>query len=286
MTPADKEAWLARFVQWAEGQSDLRAAILVGSQARRDRPADEWSDLDVVLFTREPELYLESAGWLSELGTPWLTFLEPTAVGVRMERRTLFEPDLDVDFAVFSAADLEHLPENPEVQGVLRRGFRVLLDREGVGDRLASLPPERRLPELPSAAEFQGVIHDFLYHVVWAAKKRRRGELFTAWDCWVGCLVWRLVRMMRWHALATRGLEHDTWHSGRFVERWADPRAVAALREAAPRYDEAEVGRALPAALELFRWLGEETGARLGFAYPVYAHERAAAVVEALGVGR
>src|SRR5262249_61078264 len=99
---------------------------------------------------------------------------------------------------------------------------------------------------------------------------------------WVGCLVWRLIRMMRWHARANHGADYDTWHSGRFVEQWADPRAVAGLRAAAPRYDEAHVWRSLPAAMDLFRWLGEETAAPPGFEYPTAEHERAAALVEEL----
>src|SRR5262249_15522719 len=157
------------------------------------------------------------------------------------------EPDLDVDFVVLTVEDAAQLRQIPEVAAVLRRGIRVLLDRDGAGELLAALPPEK-IPPLPGAGELRDMAYDFLYHVVWAAKKLRRRELFTAWDCWVGCLVWRLIRMMRWHARANHGADYDTWHSGRFVEQWADPRAVAGLRAAAPRYDEAHVWRSLPAA--------------------------------------
>ena len=40
---------LARIVAWAEAQPDVRGAILVGSYARSERPADESSDLDLVV---------------------------------------------------------------------------------------------------------------------------------------------------------------------------------------------------------------------------------------------
>jgi hypothetical protein len=36
-------------VSWAQAQDDIGAAILIGSRARSDHPADEWSDLDVLL---------------------------------------------------------------------------------------------------------------------------------------------------------------------------------------------------------------------------------------------
>lgn len=40
---------IENLVSWAQAQDDIRAAILIGSRARSDHPADEWSDLDVLL---------------------------------------------------------------------------------------------------------------------------------------------------------------------------------------------------------------------------------------------
>src|SRR5262245_36751765 len=87
------------FVAWAQTQPDIRAAIVLGSRARTDRPADEWSDLDLLVVTSDPGRLLAQADWLEQLGTPRLTFLESTAVGGMTERRVLFEGGLDVDFS-------------------------------------------------------------------------------------------------------------------------------------------------------------------------------------------
>jgi aminoglycoside 6-adenylyltransferase len=79
----------------------------------------------------------------------------------------------------------------------------------------------------------------------------------------------RLLRQtIGWHARATHGWEYDTWHDGRFLGQWADPRAVAGLCNAYAHYDEADVRRALFATMDLFRWLSMETAERLGFRYP------------------
>ncbi len=43
------EQLIERFIVWAQTQDDLRAAIVIGSRARADRPADKWSDLDVII---------------------------------------------------------------------------------------------------------------------------------------------------------------------------------------------------------------------------------------------
>ena len=37
------------FVSWAQAKEDIRAAFMVGSRARSDHPADEWSDMDIIL---------------------------------------------------------------------------------------------------------------------------------------------------------------------------------------------------------------------------------------------
>src|SRR5947208_15849603 len=91
---------LERFLVWTQQRDDLRAALVVGSRARTDRPADAWSDLDIVIITTDPDRYLASGDWVAELRTPWLTFLEETAVGNERERRVLYEDAVDVDFAI------------------------------------------------------------------------------------------------------------------------------------------------------------------------------------------
>ena len=58
--------------------------------------------------------------------------------------------------------------------------------------------------------------------------------------------------MIEWHA---RAGGHDTWFHGRFLEKWADPRAVKEMRDAFAHYDEADIWRALLASMDLFRWL-------------------------------
>jgi aminoglycoside 6-adenylyltransferase len=64
---------ITRFLAWIQTRDDLRAALMLGSRARADRPADEWSDLDLVLVTTDPQLYLDDAARLEPLGRPILT---------------------------------------------------------------------------------------------------------------------------------------------------------------------------------------------------------------------
>lgn len=264
------EDLIARFTAWAEQAENVRAAVIIGSRARTDHPADEWSDLDIIILADDPEPYWQTAAWLQHIGTPWLTFVEPTPDGRGFERRVLFAPGLDVDFVPSPIAAFRHmlaagLP--PDVADTLRRGTRFLVDKDDLAALLPELPAEPTAVDPPSEQEFLNLIHNFWYHTLWTAKHLRRGEL---WWAKAGCdmhLKHLLQKMLEWHTRTTRGASVDTWLRGRFLEEWADPRAVRELVAAFAHYDTEDVWRALLATMALFEWLERETAVALHFTY-------------------
>jgi molybdopterin-guanine dinucleotide biosynthesis protein A len=252
----------AAVAEWASERPDVRAAVVVGSQARVETPADRHSDLDILLVVDDPESLLADAAWVAGFGAPVLTFLEGTAVGGMLERRVLYDDGQDVDFAVVPADGLGRLVAHPGAADVIRRGFRVLHDDIGF-EGLAGALPEPAPAGPPDADGLRELASDFWYHALWTARKLRRGEVYTAIDCLDGYMKARLVSLMGWHAQAVDP-SLDTWHGGRFLERWADPGALAALEAAYARYDLRDVARALWETIDLFQGLEEETAGRLG----------------------
>jgi aminoglycoside 6-adenylyltransferase len=252
----------AAISDWARERDDVKGVLVVGSQVRTDAPADRWSDLDVVLFVDDPERLAADASWVASFGTPVLTFLEPTAFGHRVERRVLYETGEDVDFPLLDASEWRVLMDLPDARTLLARGYRVLHDELGLTEALEDVeaPPA---DDPPDAAALEELASDFWYHALWTAKKLRRGEIFTAIDCLDGYLKWRLLVLLRWHA---RSLDPsaETWHGGRFLERWADPGALAALERAYAHYDLRDVARALWETIDLFQGLAEEVARKLG----------------------
>ena len=258
------ELMTAAAADWARQRDDVRALLVVGSQARANVPADRWSDLDLVLIVDDPEPYAEDPSWVREFGQPVLTFLEDTPVGQR-ERRVLYESGEDVDFPLFPVTALELLEQSENAAHLLARGYRVLIDRIGLAERLARVAAAVERPRPPTQRDFTQLASDFWYHALWAAKKLRRGEVFTAKGCLDGYMKDRLVTLLEWHARAIDA-SVDTWHDGRFLERWADPGALAALERAFAHYDVRDVARALWETIDLWQGLEEETASRLGFA--------------------
>jgi aminoglycoside 6-adenylyltransferase len=252
----------AKIADWARGRDDVRGALVVGSQARTEAPADRWSDLDVGLFVDDPRRLAEDASWVESFGTPVLTFLERTAFGDRVERRVLYETGEDVDFPLLAAAEWRELMSSPEAVATAARGYRVLHDELGLAAALRDLPQSEK-PGPPDSTALGELASDFWYHALWTAKKLRRGEIFTAIECLDGYLKARLVTLLEWHARALDP-STDTWHGGRFVERWADPGALSALEKAYAHYDVRDVARALWETIDLFQGVAEDVAARLG----------------------
>ena len=291
-----------RFVAWANTRPDIRAAIVIGSRARIERPADEWSDLDIIIFTTSPQYYLSRVDWLENIGTPLLTYLQDTPTGGQRERRALFEGGLDVDFTIVSNAEaksllrflrvrrripqlLQLLPreksrkimrEIADFARIIHRGMRVLADKDGVAVHLPLLNDgsfSSSLPK-PSKSEFLAVLNEFWYFAVLMTKKLRRGELWTASKINNCSMKYLLLQMLEWHARAINGWDYDTWQGGSFIEDWADPRAVNALSNAFAHYNKEDVKNSLLATLDTFRWLAVETADRLNFPYPTVTDER------------
>ena len=252
----------AAVADWCSSRDDVRAAVVVGSQARSLVPADRWSDLDVGLFVDDPTVLQDDATWVAEFGRPLVTFLEEAAIRGAVERRVLYEGGEDVDFVLLPASAWRELAATRDGRHILARGVRVLHDELGIGSELGEVA-EPDPPALPDAAAFDELTSDFWYHALWVARKLRRGEVYTALGGLARLLLSNLVTLLRWHA---RSLDPavDTWHGTRFVERWADPGALAALETAFPHYAVRDVARALWDTIDVFQGLEEETARRLG----------------------
>jgi aminoglycoside 6-adenylyltransferase len=254
MQPSRYASLVDDFRRWATANAEVRAAMVVGSQARTAVPADEWSDLDLVLFVSDPAKFIDLGDWARELGTVVLSTVEPTAVAGSRERRVLYSDGRDVDFSVFPVVAAATLPLVPEALGVLERGYKVVLDKDGLLSRLPELVTDQghyRVEE-PSAGEFRRCVEEFWYHLLWAARKLRRGEVWAAKMSCDGELKWYLLRVIEWATIAERGREVDVWHRGRFLDRWMQPFVRQHLPATFARYDAGDIARALSETAALF----------------------------------
>lgn len=264
----------ARLAAWAQAQPDIRAVISIGSRARGD--ADAWSDLDVMIFSTARDRYAADPAWLYGFGDVWLTFSEPMGEG-DTEWFALYDGGIKFDASLMDVPPeddtlgLEALLAKHRYQNVFARGVYVLYDRLAPPRRLAPKPVT--LPAAPTAHQFDSTVSELLLESVTTAKFIARGDFWRA-QRWLGEFVRaRLLTLVEWQAYG-----RDTWYRGRFLERWADPRALAALPRTFALYDRDSLGAALLAALDLARDAGGDVAGHFGFAYPSDAHAKVAAL--------
>ncbi len=259
-------------IQWDATSDKLYAAVIVGSQARQDHHADENSDLDLMLFVDDPEEFMLSDQWVNCLGNPRVAFAEDTMAGGK-EKRVLFDGALDVDFIFLSKDILSKISGNGDLAFMLKRGYRIVIDKIGVERFLPQVHQARPSYAFPTEREFLNLVNDFWFHTVWVAKKIKRGELWTAKYCVDNYMKSKLLWMTECHAHAANGSEYDTWHNGRFLEEWAEDRVVKKLPYCFAHYNKHDVKSALIATMDLFRLLAVEAAQKLRYEYPKEADE-------------
>ncbi len=269
-----------RLLKLAEAGSDIKAIIEIGSQTREQTPADQFSDLDLILATSEPERYLCEDELISRLGSPLISFVEPTLAGAK-ERRILFEGSLDVDIVVVTPGQLSRAIGAGELGGILARGSRVLFDRMGAAESLKFAPDP--IPGGPmSLQEYTNTVNDFWFHIVWAAKKLRRGELYTAVACVNGYISSLLLEMIELCEKCRHSMYYDVWHNGRLLELWAGEDVREGLRGCFTPYDSLETAEALRALENLYSRLARASAEALQYPYPEKAEQSALKILNNL----
>ena len=276
----------ARLAEWANTQEDVRAVIVIGSRARiEDHPADEWSDLDTIVFVDDSARYAERGEWSAALeqqvGKPvWFPAFDRLTENM-VEWETVFDDGSKLDM-VFSTnrsarggeAGLAEMLEGFPFRNVLMRGMRVLVEKVQ-GPPVALDPPAA--PTLPGADAFERQIHVALLEIFRAWKLAGRGELWRSARVVNYQVHDALLPLIGWHALALHGRTPGPY--GRFLEEWADPNVLTLLEGAYAKNNRESITRALQNAQRLLSLLVIETAEKTNLPHPVEALEKMGAWV-------
>ncbi len=276
--PEPFRAVVARFVAWAESRPDIRAAQVVGSWERGEGDP-LWSDLDIEFFTTRPLAYRRSTDWIEAIMPLWMAAPDDYGTLVKhwwarfADHWTWFvtlEGGIAVDFFVTHHRVLVWRTITRRLRGRPPADHgAILLDKDGRLGRVGGVPWKvSRPPAPPDADRFLWVVFQFWGAADRAVRKLGRGDLLEAKTITDMELKKHLFTMLEWHTAACTGWKVPIPYRRRFPERWADPRAAAALTQVYAHYDPADVARALRATCDLFGWLAPETAALLDQAFP------------------
>ena len=253
-----------KILESAESDDDIKAIIAIGSTTRSDVKADEYSDLDIFIVTANTEPWF-SGEYPKRFGNVSISFIEDTLGGGK-ERRCIYDEDKDVDMIVLTPEQFEGAIKEGVAQWVMNRGYEVLYDVMDFTSLLKKYIIHSVTAPSITEDEFTNMVNDFYFHDIWAYKKLKRGEIWSAKNCVDSYMKRYLLRMIELYCSKVSGV--DVWHDGRFIDNWADEEILSSLKECFAHYDKDDIKKALIKTHELFARITRELAEVEGYEYP------------------
>ena len=260
------QEFLPEIVNWAESRAEVRAVVLTGSRARDDGTADDLSDIDIELFLEQPEPFSRSTDWLSEIGSVWVSLPLQTEDGYPT-RLVIFQGGVKVDFTLYPLDVLRRMVESGRSPDLYSRGYRVLVDKDGLAASIASRRARKDAATKPTEEQFRALVEEFWFEAYHVAKYLRREDLWAAkfrdWG-----LKELLRTMVEWHAKSVHGWPYETWYLGLRMRDWAEPEVWERLFSVFGRFDAQDSWQALAETMDLFSEVAKQVSGCMHYRYP------------------
>jgi aminoglycoside 6-adenylyltransferase len=277
---------LSTLIDWAAGRDAIRALLLTSTRAVPGAPVDVLSDYDVILIMTDIRPFVADHGWLTDFGEVLVAYWDPIhshpEFGIEQCGNVVQYVDgLKIDFSLWPISLFAQIAAAPALDAELDAGYRVLLDKDGLTAPLR--PPTHRayVPQPPTEDEYLTWCNDFLSNPPFVAKCLWRDELLPAkWCLDEDMKQLYLRRMLEWHIGIATGWSVPVGNLGKGLKKRLSPELWAHLERCYAGANIAENWEALAQTMALFRRVGVEVGARLGFAYPEALHDRVGVFVE------
>ncbi|MDJ0952771.1 MAG: hypothetical protein QNJ81_03755 [Acidimicrobiia bacterium] len=164
MEPHKHRAWVEQLVGWAQGNVDVVGMIGAGSTGDAEREADQFSDHDVLVFTRDGA----AAALRSDLS--WLPDPE-RIVYVHVEtvhgRGVIYDDGHLFEVAVIDGAELEVIRLNE---------YSVLVDKAGLASRLETVADRTEAEAQTDDPDGVARYGHFLQDMIVGVNRYARGE--------------------------------------------------------------------------------------------------------------
>lgn len=261
-----RSAILQKIHKWIDKKMDIQAAIMVGSEARTDHPADQYSDFDIEIYSDRYQTYATDETWIKEIDNIWVCVREKNNEGYPA-RLVIFNEGVKVDFSFFPLTVINKLLSQKQLPQMYNKGYRFLVDRGKYKLPMQKLKVIMAFENV-SEKEFVRIVEEFWFEAWHVAKYLKRDDLWTAKFRDDGMKKF-LLSMIEWHAKSMNEGNYETWHEGRFMKEWVNPTVWNELQQTFGYFDAKDSWRALFISMDLFRMLAKETASKLGYTYPI-----------------
>ena len=118
------ERFLNRFSRWALKQANIEAVALVGSHARNAAIAA--SDVDLVIITTRPEMYLQDQCWVAYFGK--VERQQTEDYGLLTSIRACYVGGPEVEYGITDES-WSALPLDDGTRAVISDGMKIMFER-------------------------------------------------------------------------------------------------------------------------------------------------------------
>lgn len=275
---------IERLIKWAEHQPLVRAMVLTSSRAIPNAPVDAFSDYDVILAVRDVHPFYTDRGWLEAFGSVLVLYrdpLEPYYGFSKSAYVTQYESGLKIDFTLWPVEILQRVTADPQLPAEFDAGFRVLLDKDHLTDRLKPPTYAAYIPKPPTESEYQTVVELFFHEATYVAKHLWRDDLMAAkYNLDHAMKMDNLRLMLEWRMEMDYHWSVKPGPYGRRLKKWLRPDLWAELESTYTGAGLEANWEAMFATIALFRRVAIEVGDRLGYAYPHSLDGRAVAYLQ------
>jgi len=259
------EVLVKRILAWAKSNENVTAVIATGSYSRGKRAVDEYSDYDVEIIAKDPVKLSRNDQWLRSFGKIWVSeyFDEGQSHPTRL---IYYEGGRKVDFTLVGQQRLTDMARHG-LDDLYRRGYKVLLDKDGSTNSLPAAAGSHPANSLPTKEQFVSVIQEFWFEAMHIPKYLAREDLWVVkFRDWT--MKETLLKMLEWHSLATHKGNVEVSHIGSKMRRWVDDTTWTELQAVYGHFDASDSWRSLLAETKLFRRLTRETASLVSLDYP------------------
>lgn len=275
---SNKDEILLGLKTWAERNKDISCVIITGSQARETFKADEYSDVDAMVFCKNKRWFDHHTEWIAEISVP-VAYYTDKVLANQLGNKIFFSNGIGMDIVFLDqrmcywaylyaglkekSGLLKLLPSSLKnsIESAInaftynvQRGFLCVVDKKDYNKKLHYIEEVFRFKrdKVFNMDRVNFILNKFWHHSYLMAIKLHRGDLLSARiECDNGLKIC-LLNLIELHTKSIKGAEFDTLHNGRRIAEWADPNFESRFKLMYARYDFADTWNSLDVTMDLF----------------------------------
>ena|SRR5438034_2719722 len=264
---------------WAIEDKNIICVLIGGSQSNKNKVADEYSDVDAVIFARRKKQYDRDLSWINRFGE--LASYHEDRIGVPLitcVHKIYFTNGAHLDILFWNRHVLSigyiylWLRERTMLLRLLPslwkkiienhfaffpkyiyRGFTLLVDKKNYSHRMEYIGQKFQYRQSPFSLEkLQHIVSRFWAYAYSTSISISRDELICSKIVGDNVMKYKLLELIELYVKCRHGENYDVFDKGRYLEKWAPDFIVKRLKNIYGHYEANDAWRATMETMDLF----------------------------------